>query len=92
MTTPFPKKLRHSLAHLAVIVRHDPIGKDGIPLTHIALVDRNVNCLALPNQDHFRLRSSHCCVKQIPTQHDIVLLQQRHNDDWIFLSLTLMDR
>ena len=48
MTTPFPKKLRHSLTHLAVIVRHDPIRKDGIPLTHIALVDRNVNCLALP--------------------------------------------
>ena len=53
MTTPFPKKLRHSLAHLAVIVRHDPISKDGIPLTHIALVDRNVNCLALPDQDHY---------------------------------------
>ena len=54
-------------------------------------MDRNKDCLLLPNQDDLRLGSGHSSIEQIPPQHDIVLFQKRNNDDRILLSLALMN-
>jgi len=33
-------------------------------------MDRNKDCLLLPNQDDLRLGSGHSSIEQIPPQHD----------------------
>lgn len=54
-------------------------------------MDRNKDCLLLPNQDDFCLGSGHSSIEQVSPQHDIVLFQKRDNDDRILLPLALMN-
>ena len=67
MTTPFPKYSRYSPTQLAVIISHDSIREYRIPLTHITFMDRNKDCLLLPNQDDLRLGSGHSSIDEFNT-------------------------
>ena len=61
---PASQKSSHSLAELAVVVGHDSISEDGVPLTHITFVDRNKYGLFLPNQNDLCLGSGHRCIER----------------------------